>query len=652
MTDNYKDILLKYLTGNITKGSKSGILNYENLTTQENTSIDFGSNFGVGGYIQCKNSDGKENGKTLVYGNTDVNNIYTGYLALFEGINLIYYTQNYNTGTEFGYFKTLETDENGNIYGIDYYNDKFRFILLNNVSELDSNGNQQIILRNSYYLQGEIANVDTYYSYYFIKKSPQSASYMIVANNQNYGNYNLKGCLLKINVGAANEWIQFTTNISVSQYLFFTLGSYIYFDIEDNPHFEIYGIEQSAGQQPYNMYVYKNINTNIDQKELIYQDLGATYFNGGDISGSSKLLATGVGEYYLFLDGALLTSNYQKTKCLIIKRQNGIDNICFLKEGTQTYEYAPVCVSYMALIGIVPVIYIGFPINANEMYIATEEEQYIGIIPNPDEENQYIKKLPNAYYFPSQTGERKQPIIVVSNAYNMFNFGAIYYDENDTQKTSVWKIVYNPNNYNYLPYENINSLVANNGLIFDNNNNLVFARNLYNYKVYNNKTISVLNIPNSFLNNISLQKTSILSETNTSLFENTNSIIKNIYEELFINFFLTMKMVNNNTDTPINNSSGAIRINQSVSKIKDYDNAKATKIRKNFSDGSTQITGVSPIITNGVATYHIYLYVPTDKNIESIDIISEDENTIYQTIKNLNLTNNKYYHITQDVYVE
>ena len=47
----------------------------------------------------------------------------------------------------------------------------------------------------------------------------------------------------------------------------------------------------------------------------------------------------------------------------------------------------------------------------------------------------------------------------------------------------------------------------------------------------------------------------------------------------------------------------------------------------------------------------IGIHVPNDKNISKIEIISNDELTTYQTINNLNLENNKYYIITQDVYV-
>ena len=46
------------------------------------------------------------------------------------------------------------------------------------------------------------------------------------------------------------------------------------------------------------------------------------------------------------------------------------------------------------------------------------------------------------------------------------------------------------------------------------------------------------------------------------------------------------------------------------------------------------------------------MYNPATKNIKTIDIISNDENTIYQTISDLNFESNKYYNIIQPVQID
>ena len=99
---------------------------------------------------------------------------------------------------------------------------------------------------------------------------------------------------------------------------------------------------------------------------------------------------------------------------------------------------------------------------------------------------------------------------------------------------------------------------------------------------------------------------------------------------MFINFFNTVNMYDDFEDTMIPVKEGAIAINKSVSKDGDYNLKKATKIRKNFDDGTTQITQAPSTITNGVCTYQIYFY--SVDGLNSIDIISEDESTTYITI--------------------
>ena len=81
-----------------------------------------------------------------------------------------------------------------------------------------------------------------------------------------------------------------------------------------------------------------------------------------------------------------------------------------------------------------------------------------------------------------------------------------------------------------VDYENINSLVPNSGQLFNQNNIVIFARNLYNRIVNNNTAISTLEVPNDMLNDeiISIEK--LMSETNTNLV-NANEKIENTSSE-------------------------------------------------------------------------------------------------------------------------
>ena len=134
--------------------------------------------------------------------------------------------------------------------------------------------------------------------------------------------------------------------------------------------------------------------------------------------------------------------------------------------------------------------------------------------------------------------------------------------------------------------------------------------------------------------------------------ENDEAITKNIYEDLYINYFNSITMQNRNTNNYITNQEGATRLNLSTSKELDYENAKIGKMQINYSDGTSLKGGISGTLTNGVMTYEMMFYYPNDKTITTIDILSEDEKTIYQTIEMPTLTANKTYRLRQDVHVE
>ena len=237
----------------------------------------------------------------------------------------------------------------------------------------------------------------------------------------------------------------------------------------------------------------------------------------------------------------------------------------------------------------------------------------------------------------------------IRNATNyIFNFFKSTFINN-----TVYKIpfVFNQFDYNGLPYEDINCIKPNSGILYDSDGNIIFARNLYNLNINGNTTISTIEVPNTFLNDTTIAKEDLLSETNVILNDNVQNISKNIYEVLDINFFNTLVMKNSNN--PLNeiiNNLGASRLNSSASQVLDYQNTYANKIRINYTDNTNDVETVGiPTITNGIATYNFSIYV--SKTISNIEIISNDENTSYQTIEgtfNVGST----YTITQDVRVE
>ena len=91
-------------------------------------------------------------------------------------------------------------------------------------------------------------------------------------------------------------------------------------------------------------------------------------------------------------------------------------------------------------------------------------------------------------------------------------------------------------------------------------------------------------------------------------------------------------------------------MNNSISETIDYDNTKALKIKINYTDNTNYILQLKESqidkISNTSYMYDVDIYVP--KSITNIQIISNDEITVYQTITST-FEVGKFYNITQMV---
>ena len=236
--------------------------------------------------------------------------------------------------------------------------------------------------------------------------------------------------------------------------------------------------------------------------------------------------------------------------------------------------------------------------------------------------------------------------LTIIKVYNLYN---LFYQSKDSGTSHLQ--IYNSNNYNGSAYSNINSMVPNQGILYDSQNKPIFARNLYNKTITGRTTQSTVEVPNNYLNDKIIEKENLLSETNSILISNNQTITKNIYETLNINFINALQIRNDNDETnSILNPIGASRLNNSISETTDYDNTKALKLKFNYSDGTSNIIQLNPIqidkISNTSYMYNVDVYVP--KSITNLQIISNDENTIYQTITST-FEVGKFYNITQMV---
>jgi len=633
MTNDYKDKILKYLTGNLNKEPKSDTpYPYEESEKVVESSSVAGQQTGK---ILCKDSEGNNNGKYLTYLN--------GKIFLYdETNNLIHTYTKYSSGTNLDKIQLLNVDEQGNAYGVEnYYNGQERLnriILLNNLSEKAKSGEYQCILRQSYIIQRSYS-INTFIS---INKSNQSASYLLTfQTNSSIQSATLGALKFVINVGSTNEWTDFNSvTLPTSNNTTLKTSTYNYFDSSDSPVINLFAVTYSSTLLEIHKVINNDTSLSIDNTDDYKSVIGGT--------GHIECAPVSANKMYFILFEELNSSGTSTYKLHFLSYDNGEIFTNKVLSGN-TYYHQSQIITPMPRIRIDVVNNIPFiAYNIMSLESTDKAELYFGTFPGVAEYD---------YLFKIEDTVLTYRTYAVSNVYNIYYLTIAYQPYNngspDTTHYNVrtTKLIYNQINYNGSSYENINSLIPSQGILQDNQGNIIFARNLYNYKNFDNYSYSVLNVPNNYLNEIEIAEELLLGKTNTTLIDSLSSITKNVYEDLYINFNNQLLMSNQNESIYVDNLEGAIRLNKSFGKLLDYEDSKANKIRVTYDDDSSYITSAHNTINNDVCTYEIGIHVPNDKNISKIEIISNDELTTYQTINNLNLENNKYYIITQDVYV-
>ena len=223
-------------------------------------------------------------------------------------------------------------------------------------------------------------------------------------------------------------------------------------------------------------------------------------------------------------------------------------------------------------------------------------------------------------------------------------------------RTSVWfqysiKEDYNKLNYNSYPYIDYSSTVATKGRIYSDNK-LVFARNLYNKTTYNNITTSTVQIPNGYLNDMTIQPKNLLSYTNNNIVIDTEELSKNRYESVLLNFINTINVIDEDTSNIYPSSANYINENINTGTQTNYENTSMTKIRINFADGSVvQPIEWKDISEEGLIAKQTIFSVYVSSELLSIDFINENEDFIYIT-KDYDFEVGNIYTVTQKVRIE
>ena len=632
MTNDYKEKLLKWISGNyqIETGTNSPQFTTP-LSRTNNFATLFSSQFLYGYFLstvlQGYNADNNGVGYTLIAGSyyiDDTTPTMRGFVTILDNdFDIVQTITQYSSGTYLGVFEAINVGTDGNFFGIENNNGVKRFVILNNIiAKLPTETEYKIVLRQSY----NVPNTSKLYTATAsgIIKAPGMAKYCV------YGSYfenpSQKPLVteIEVNVGSSNTWTDYTYSGAVQFYATDCLPSW---NTSGDLSFKMVGIENvGSGTNNYAFCMYSTTGSTSLTRQQIGSGLGVgntmdmKILNANDIYACFSEFGSTTMNLYMYkvdISNYSLYKFYTKTTPQVDGLYNS--GIGITKNGTELFYH----------------------IDASKDTTPTKVLHYFGKI---------IDTTAYEYYL----GEFDPYLTTLFSVQKQFNLYD-YYMQIENVVYNM-KQVYNSLNYNGLPYQALNSMIPNSVNIYDPNGVVIFARNLYNRIVNNNTTISTVEVPNDFMNDVTIKLKELISETNNIMVSDITEIVKNIYEELLINFVNSIIVKNSNDiNNVILNNIASNRLNNSISNplANDYENSKIGKYKINYANDTSVINPINPDLTfTGLSTnYIIKVYVPIDYGITSIELLSNDETTVYQTIDCSNLENNKYYTINQKMEV-
>lgn len=553
------------------------------------------------------------NKNTLFYGMYNEDDVHYGYVYLVdENMEKVEIITTFTSGTRLFPIIAMKQDENNNMYALSYdFSDVpiSRVLLFNNI--FATKDNYYVNLRQSYI----IPNVSSFnYNQYCdnrISKVNGEATYYIVGHVPG-GNTNI--IEFKINVGSENEW-----------------NTYELDDTYDNVMFDVQ-FEKSGEYTTYYFYgVAYTTHDVLAQYSIRENEL--KLIKKTNLTTNS--LYTGSQVFCLNKDTVYLSSlDWQDNA------NNRSNKIIKITKDTITQIYSTTLLDSSIQNGI-------FLKKSNNIIFIQHIYRNIN-------ETEYYSKLgilqDDIIYFTSpisslNTGTARN-VCNLSCVNVCYNLVMLYLPQ--TTKTALLKFEYNPNNYNGLEYSSYNSLIPTKARLYSNGN-LVFARNLYNLTINNSTTTATTQIPNTLLNGITISQEKLISKTNKDLITKTESITKNIYETLYINFIRSLVVKDEDTNTYYPTTATYINQNINTGTKQNCEMSFVGKVRINYQDNIIMQTLEW---TYNVDHYETSFVIDTHNEIPtSVDFMSNDETTVYIT-KNLNLDSNKYYIISQKLRIE
>ena len=648
MTDEAKKNLLDYMLGKMP--SESGVEEEIFQSINSLPSSDWTGNdilpdvwisFKYEGLIKIQNSE-----LLVLYGgykttNNEVRGIITILNKNFKPLKSIY---QYDSGTYLRYIQCMSQAEDNTFYAIDcpdfptdqewsFTTSQKRFLMFNNFTQ-QINNEYILTLQKSYIFPTD------YFNFYCkdMYKDNESSNYVFAGNylrDQNSPDFDgIRIVNLKVNVGSENEWNKWDSDGNAWHYG----ASYVEFNNE-NFFCEILLNRNSISNRNISLWV---------------KDFSQTSFN---------LKTIGTVNYYAVVD----TTSYNNQAIFLNKNEVYfvLNNQMWAIEGQTDDKYIGLYY-YNDLNDEFKIIYekylgnyersdleaIYITRNNNDIYIEynneiNDEQFYADYYFQRLIDNKWNPKLVGAkqYFFYSYRA------LFVTNEFNLLNYFSYstnpFYWNSDRWLIYNIKEIYNESNYNGESFTDTNSLNSNSAILYLNNNP-VFARNLYNKTQNGATTTSTIEIPNNYLNDTLVDQKDLMSVNNNVIINDTNGFTKNVYETVYLNFVNTISVVNQNETQPIYNNAVATKLNTSINNPTDYDSLKLTKFRINYQDGTNSVSNLQATLQDD-NSYELLMTFFLSKLADTLELISEDEQTVYLSYNLANTEINKTYSFKQPV---
>ena len=651
MTEDYKKNLLDYVTGNLQEGTPTADEIIKEVIEVNHTKW---KNYLPSTYQRMHFEDviqDSKNDSLVLYGgyqpieSSGINDNIRGIIVILDNnFNPIKTFYKYNNGTNLRYIKNMKQAEDGTYFMVDdtnyghAYNDTIlsstkRLVMLNNFTT-NIEGSQILVFRTSYTFPSGY-NV---FECEELAKNPTQAQYVMVGSKyEDAPNSCLSVACVTLNLpyGQSPEW-NMTTIIQFESYVdSLIMGRYSCSNITFNS--DKYAVKLIAG------YIYgsptpttktaryysKGFNSNTyNYTELVVDDDASIPYQ------DNENIATFINDNECYFVMSNLGSIGSGTTNLKIKlfhykiSTNTLETVYEKSYGTGTPNNQELIQVYF---------------NQGYLYIAQM------INKGSSKADYYVQRYEGTWK-PILVGENKNFLASFRAFYvsNKFNLLTMYLYPCDPRNWyfPIVKEIFNPTQYNGQTYEGKDSLSPLLTNLYSNGS-VVFSRNLYNISKQNNTTMSSVEIPNTYLNNLTITQNDLISKTNLQMNSDTQSWTKNVYEVVDLNFLNTISVIDEDTSTQY--LASAIKVNNATTDggSTNYQNTPCNKYRINYTDATTSI---KPLYWSAIDDTHkettISFYV--DKAISSIDFISSDETTIYLNIP-VEVEIGNYYSISEKI---